>query len=374
MRRANWLLGVFAITATLASFSPSVAQTIPCCTYSVTHHFRVCLPQGCRPQVIWNWQTLAAAWQVGFPPIINQNNGTQVYPVPSSDTKCVNAVYGQECAFATACARFSVNPIPGTTCVQGQHNVFGRACVRCRRHGARAASSSQIRIVCRFTSPFSVIWAPVFSDQIGGGCGVEMRDPVYVRLRNPATGETRNELLFDLQASGINWEGTDTNGDGFPDSARLRGSGPIRGSITLLKRTAGPQGGGGESRLILRYENGIVTQSVATGEFSGLRLPNVGDPMPGPGSEGIPVPAALELRVNLSQGWEAEELEMGGDGNAGEPLPNPGDVNGDGCVNDADLLIVLLNFGGPGRGDVNGDGVVNDADLLIVLLNFGSGC
>jgi hypothetical protein len=52
-----------------------------------------------------------------------------------------------------------------------------------------------------------------------------------------------------------------------------------------------------------------------------------------------------------------------------------GDVNGDGCVDDADLLIVLFNFGNAGgQGDVNSDGIVDDADLLIVLFNFGSGC
>ena len=53
-----------------------------------------------------------------------------------------------------------------------------------------------------------------------------------------------------------------------------------------------------------------------------------------------------------------------------------GDVNGDGVVDDADLLEVLFNFGcfgfcGPS--DVNLDGVVDDADLLVVLFNFGCG-
>jgi hypothetical protein len=52
-----------------------------------------------------------------------------------------------------------------------------------------------------------------------------------------------------------------------------------------------------------------------------------------------------------------------------------GDVNGDGCVDDADLLIVLFNFGNAGgQGDVNCDNIVDDADLLIVLFNFGAGC
>lgn len=59
------------------------------------------------------------------------------------------------------------------------------------------------------------------------------------------------------------------------------------------------------------------------------------------------------------------------------PLRCPGDVNGDGCVDDADLLAVLFAFGcmtGCGSEDVNGDGFVDDADLLIVLFHFGSGC
>ncbi len=53
----------------------------------------------------------------------------------------------------------------------------------------------------------------------------------------------------------------------------------------------------------------------------------------------------------------------------------PGDVNGDGSVNFADLNIVLSHFGevGPGiPGDADGDGDVDFADLNIVLSNFGS--
>ncbi|MFQ3610138.1 MAG: hypothetical protein SNJ72_01460 [Fimbriimonadales bacterium] len=54
-----------------------------------------------------------------------------------------------------------------------------------------------------------------------------------------------------------------------------------------------------------------------------------------------------------------------------------GDVNGDGCVDDADLLAVLFGFGNSGTcldEDVNGDGIVDDADLLTVLFEFGTGC
>lgn len=52
----------------------------------------------------------------------------------------------------------------------------------------------------------------------------------------------------------------------------------------------------------------------------------------------------------------------------------PGDVDNSCCVDDADLLIVLFQFGSSGsglQGDADGNGVVDDADLLIVLFNFG---
>ncbi|MCW5935435.1 MAG: hypothetical protein KIT45_14235 [Fimbriimonadia bacterium] len=55
----------------------------------------------------------------------------------------------------------------------------------------------------------------------------------------------------------------------------------------------------------------------------------------------------------------------------------PGDVDGDGCVNDEDLLAVLFAFGQSGGSlppDLNDDGTVNDEDLLLVLFNFGNGC
>jgi hypothetical protein len=55
---------------------------------------------------------------------------------------------------------------------------------------------------------------------------------------------------------------------------------------------------------------------------------------------------------------------------------NP-DTNGDGCVDDADLLAVLFAFGQTGSNfaeDINCDEVVDDADLLSVLFAFGSGC
>ncbi len=56
-----------------------------------------------------------------------------------------------------------------------------------------------------------------------------------------------------------------------------------------------------------------------------------------------------------------------------------GDTNGDGCIDDSELLSVLSAFGTPGTGytrheDINKDGIVDDADLLQVLFNLGQGC
>jgi probable HAF family extracellular repeat protein len=52
-----------------------------------------------------------------------------------------------------------------------------------------------------------------------------------------------------------------------------------------------------------------------------------------------------------------------------------GDVNGDGCVDEADFLAVFFAFGTQAAAeDITCDGTVDDADLLEVLFNFGNGC
>jgi len=53
------------------------------------------------------------------------------------------------------------------------------------------------------------------------------------------------------------------------------------------------------------------------------------------------------------------------------------DIDRNGCVDDADLLRVLFDFGRSAfllDSDVNGDGTVDDADLLELLFQFGAGC
>jgi len=57
-------------------------------------------------------------------------------------------------------------------------------------------------------------------------------------------------------------------------------------------------------------------------------------------------------------------------------FPSRGDVNRDGCVDDADLMAVLFAFGERGyrNADIDWNGVIGDGDLLQVLFHFGNGC
>ena len=50
----------------------------------------------------------------------------------------------------------------------------------------------------------------------------------------------------------------------------------------------------------------------------------------------------------------------------------PGDLNGDGLVDGADLGLLLANWGGPGIGDLDWNGAVDGADLGIMLGEWGN--
>lgn len=52
----------------------------------------------------------------------------------------------------------------------------------------------------------------------------------------------------------------------------------------------------------------------------------------------------------------------------------PGDLDGDGCVDQEDLAILLGAYGSSDEGDVDGDGDTDQADLAALLANFGKGC
>lgn len=60
-------------------------------------------------------------------------------------------------------------------------------------------------------------------------------------------------------------------------------------------------------------------------------------------------------------------------GGTGGTLNKPGDVNGDGGVDQNDLLVLLADWGraGVSTSDLNGDGAVNELDLAILMFNWG---
>lgn len=56
--------------------------------------------------------------------------------------------------------------------------------------------------------------------------------------------------------------------------------------------------------------------------------------------------------------------------------PAPGDVDGDCCIEQPDLNVLLAHFGCEGvcLGDIDGDGLVGQLDINLLLAGFGSGC
>ncbi|GIV08686.1 MAG: hypothetical protein KatS3mg019_0777 [Fimbriimonadales bacterium] len=83
-------------------------------------------------------------------------------------------------------------------------------------------------------------------------------------------------------------------------------------------------------------------------------------------------------QVTQRANYGGNKLGVGVAIRAARCVEHEGDVDNNGCVDDADLLAVLFAFGQSGanlgRVDVNCDRVVDDADLLVVLFNFGRGC
>jgi hypothetical protein len=140
-----------------------------------------------------------------------------------------------------------------------------------------------------------------------------------------------------------------------------------------LSALGNPQG---EIKILAVLTGGADLNDACRGTYlSNQSLPamNIGNP-----SQQFPNPAWARCPNPPFDSFPFSFVDLAGDHYVSvQPCPAgpEGDVNGDGCVDDADLLIVLFNFGNAGgQGDVNNDNIVDDADLLIVLFNFGAGC
>ncbi len=98
------------------------------------------------------------------------------------------------------------------------------------------------------------------------------------------------------------------------------------------------------------------------------------------------VPFGTQRRIGADRdrdgGLDRDELDLGydpADPNSTPPAPPcPGDANGDGVIDFADIPSILVNWGRTypttGPGDSNLDGTVDFADVTATLANFGQPC
>lgn len=71
-------------------------------------------------------------------------------------------------------------------------------------------------------------------------------------------------------------------------------------------------------------------------------------------------------------GTACVDANSNGTPDACEAAAVPGDLNGDGLVNGADLGILLSTWGGPGAADFDGNGTINGSDLGFLLAHWAS--
>lgn len=171
-------------------------------------------------------------------------------------------------------------------------------------------------------------------------------------------------VLANPQASpAIGADGTVYFLDG---SGRLFAFGPLSGFLTGDTKLEGWNASyAGLEAVVQFYQDGelkyeMIAPLDANGHFS---------------LSGTPVGVhdiKVRLRRSLPGVVQNVHIETNSPGHVRVVLKN-GDLNTDGVVDDADLLIILMAYGTANRElDLTGDGYVGDADLLIVLFNFGS--
>ena len=139
---------------------------------------------------------------------------------------------------------------------------------------------------------------------------------------------------------------TSENGDYLADGAFFVPSIVNRNTVQLLSTVLSGESNGNGTLATLTFE--VISQKASNLVFSQVILSDK------EGNTFIP------------------ELQ---NGEVVEPTRIVGDVNGDGVVNIADLVLVANRIGKTGNtaADVNGDGVVNIADLVLVAGKIGTG-
>jgi hypothetical protein len=139
---------------------------------------------------------------------------------------------------------------------------------------------------------------------------------------------------------------------------------------------------GNSVRLLIRYDPATnLVQFLYDREDGGFWRPLIGSPRTlsdFPSLQAVVQQGgSIGLYIDTGGGWAIPPPVVQFDYLEIFSAPLPADVNMDGIVDDADLLLVLFNFGVTGacmRADLNQDGVIDDSDLLQVLFHFASGC
>jgi len=131
------------------------------------------------------------------------------------------------------------------------------------------------------------------------------------------------------------------------------------------------------SRLDLFHNGSVAGTFTINGSITDTDMPLLIGKRNSLDGRGFPMNGRVDEVAIWNRSLTDEEVALLYNNGHGEDCRSLGDVNCDGCVDDADLLTVLFAFGqmGPGlEADINCDEVVDDADLLVVLFNFGRGC
>jgi len=189
----------------------------------------------------------------------------------------------------------------------------------------------------------------------------------WILAVNPANGLIRWQVIPNLanpnSSPVIGADGTVYLLDG---SGLLYAFGPMSGFLMGGAELRGWTGGyDGMEAVVQFYQEGeLKYETIAPLDASGNFF-----------IEGTPVgehDIKIRLRNSLPGVVRDVHIETDSPGYVHVVLGN-GDLNGDGIVDDEDLLAILMAYDtwNPDL-DLTGDAYVDDADLLIVLFNFGS--